>query len=114
MNLEDVLKEPNASIEAVGLNLDGVPFENKYEMLGKLLQKITKTGSVTITGMDIYSFAKSVTHGDRSMEESNQIIRDVKSMDSLDNIKRFLLQHNFKTESCKREGGVYVCSARRQ
>ncbi len=114
MNLDDILKQPDASIDAIGLNLDIVPFKDKYAVFLKILSKVTKTGSITITGMDLHAFSKAVLYGDKSLEEANQILEHVRSMDSLDNVKRFLLQNNFKTESCKRENGNYVCTARYQ
>ncbi len=114
MNLEEILKQPDASIDAIGLNLDIVPWKDKHEVFIKILAKITKKGSITVTGIDLHAFAQSVLYGDRSMEEANQILEHVRSMDSMDNVKRFLLQNNFKTESCKRENGHYVCTARYQ
>lgn len=112
MNLEEILSQPNGSIEAISVNLDATPFKEKYDIIVKLLGKLSKTGSITIIGLDVYSFAKAIMYGSSSLEEFNNILFNVKSMDSLDNIKRFLLQNNFKTESCKRDNGHYVCCAR--
>jgi hypothetical protein len=112
MNIDEVLQHPNGSIDNIRINLDTVPSQNRHTVFAQILEKITKTGIVTIVGLDIFSFAKSIVSGARSVEEANQILSTSQSMDTLDNAKRFLLQHNFKMESCKRDNGYYIFTAR--
>ena len=114
MNIEDILKQPDGSVEALNVNLDIIPLKDKYQILGQLLNKISRTGSITVIGLDIFTFAKFVTAGTRSLVECNDILAQNRSMDTLDNVKRFLLENNYKTETCKRDNGYYICTARYQ
>jgi hypothetical protein len=112
MNIEQILAEPNGSIESLNVNLDGLPINEKYDLLPKLLSKLVKGGSITISGQDIYAIAKSILYSKHTILELNSIVANIRSLDTPDNIKRFLLEHNFKTEICKRDNTYYVCTAR--
>ena len=112
MNIQDILSQPDGSLKNIVINLDEVELKEKYDLITKVLAKSALDGTVSIVGIEIYEFAKSVFGSQKTLEEANVILNTVKSMDTLDNIKRFLLKFGFKTISVKREGGYYVCTTR--
>lgn len=111
MTIEDILQQPNASIEVLSVNLDDISLKEKYSTLEQLLQKISPKGAITIIGLDIYDLAKWIHSGSKTLAECNEYIERVKSLDTCDNIKRFLFQHSFHTKSVRRDNGYYILTA---
>lgn len=112
MKLEEILTQPDGSLNNLRINLDELELGQKYAVLPQLLAKCSINGTVSIIGLEIFQFGKDIVKSNKTLEELNGTINAVHSMDTLDNIKRFLLQFNFKTVSEKRENGYYVCTAR--
>ncbi len=112
MKIEDILAQPDGSVSNLRINLDELELTQKYNVIPQLLAKCALNGTVTIIGLEIYQFGKDIVKSNKTLEELNGTINVVKSMDTLDNIKRFLLQFGFQTVSEKRENGFYVYTSR--
>jgi hypothetical protein len=112
MNIQEILSQPDGSVDNIVINLDQFELKEKYAVIPQILAKCSLGGMVTVVGIEVFEFGKAISESTKSLDEVNQIINAAKSMDTLDNIKRFLLQYNFRTISVKRENGHYVCTAR--
>lgn len=112
MKVEEILQQPDGSMSNIRVNLDELELNEKYSVIPQLLSKCAIDGTISIIGLEIFQFGKDIVKSSKTLEEINVILNGVKSMDTLDNIKRFLLQFNFQTVSVKRENGYYVCTSR--
>ncbi len=112
MNVQEILAQPDGSINNITVNLDQLESKEKYNVLKQILAKSAIGGTVTVIGIEVFDFAKSISNSSKTLEEVNSVLNIVKSMDTLDNIKRFLAQFNFKAISSKRDNCHYVFTAR--
>ncbi len=112
MKVQDVLQQPDGSIHNIIVNLDELELAQKYSVIPQLLNKCALNGTITITGLEVFQFGKDIVKSSKDLKEINATLNAVKSMDTLDNIRNFLLTHNYKTIAAKRENGHYVCTAR--
>ena len=112
MNVQEILAQPDGSINNITVNLDQLESKEKYNVLKQILAKSAIGGAVTVIGIEVFDFAKSISNSSKTLEEVNSVLNIVKSMDTLDNIKRFLAQFNFKAISSKRDNCHYVFTAR--
>ena len=112
MNIQEILSQPDGSLDNITINLDHLEQKEKYAVIPQILTNCSLGGVVTIVGLEVFEFGRAISESTKTLDEVNQIINAVKSMDTLDNIKRFLLQYNFRTISVKRDNGFYVCTTR--
>jgi hypothetical protein len=114
MNIQEILSQPDGSVNNATVNLDPLELKEKYNVIQQILPKFAIGGTLTIIGIEVFDFARAVSDSSKSIDEINSMIGAVKSMDTLDNIKRFLAQFNFKTISTKRDNCHYVCTTRHE
>ncbi len=112
MNIQEILSQPDGSVDNIVVNLDQFEQKEKYALIPQILAKCSLGGVVTIVGLEVFEFGRAISESTKTLDEINQVINAVKSMDTLDNIKRCLLGYNFRTISVKRDNGHYVCTTR--
>lgn len=111
--IDDLLKQPDGSIKEIDLGdeLDNVEFEKKYEILTNLLKKISKGGSIRISGIDIAVLGVLINSSLVSIPDVNKFLKT--SVDRMVNVERFLETQGFLiTERRIIENGKYLLSAR--
>lgn len=112
MTIEEILAQPDHSVQESFINLDAINYGNRYNVLRQILNKHAIGSTINIGGIDIYSFAEWIIYSKKEIHEINSVIENIKSLDTLDNVKRFLLENHFKTTTFKRDNGQYAITAK--
>ncbi len=113
MNMNEILEAHDGSIENLTIDyLDMFEYKERTELLPKLLHKMRKGGNISIIGYDLNVISRLLINDLMTLEIYNDIIKGIKSMESMLKIERVLMDSGFKlTKRGFLEHGKYFLTA---
>jgi uncharacterized SAM-binding protein YcdF (DUF218 family) len=111
--MKEILEAHDSSLEELTVDfLDGVKYNEKYQALTQILKKIRSGGKITIIGTDATLFSKEIINDRLTIEQINNIVQNLQSVDSLLKVEKFLVESGFKiVQRGILEHGKYILSA---
>lgn len=113
MIIDEILKHHDNSLDNIEVSLDNMDYKAKYELLPKLISKVSKGGTFTIVGTDAISLATLIKSNLITIEAYNEIIKNSQSIDSMVLVERFINSCGLTTTLRNIiEDGKYILSTR--
>lgn len=98
IDLNQIVNNSCEEIIAVD-TLDHISYNNVQKTLLDIVQKLRLNGKLIIVGTDIRSLSRLVSHENISIEQFNEVILSIKSMNTELNIKNILVSVGLSIES---------------
>ena len=117
-SLQNIDKYPDGSISInAGNLLDQIEYGNRKTVLQKLCSKIKYGGTLFLNGHDVIYLGNAIYLGISSISKTNEIIANIKSLDSyintVDNMKLFGLHIENGQLFCDEGCGLYKITGKR-
>lgn len=114
MIIQEILQQPDGSLTELNLynQLDMVPYVDRNKVFGDVLKKLAKNGQVSLHGLDIHLLAKYITEDKLTIENINEVISQVKSVETIYRTERFLIDNNCSIMKRTIQNGQYFFTAK--
>jgi hypothetical protein len=94
--------------------LDTMEYDQSFELLVGVLQKIRLNGSITLRGISSISFAHSLLSGPIDSKQASGIISNIHSIHDQRDVINLLESNNFTIDTVRLSGVAYELKATRQ
>jgi len=94
--------------------LDTMEYDQSFEFLANVLQKIRLNGSITLRGISSLAFAHSLLNGPIDSKQASGIISNIHSIHDQRDVINVLESNNFTIDTVRLNGIAYELKATRQ